>query len=223
MAKAAQLETLRELLRDTRSWVLIGKIQKLQVSSTGSVWRAQVEIFPEKREIISRFAWSGVGPESGIYGAPTIGDMVVVVVPDGDEDSSIIVGRLSSDEDKIPAQARQRHTMIRSLADKKLYLASMQKILIGLGTDSPDPAENLVLGQVFKTMMSTTLQICMDLCEALASHVHIGNLGFATDVPYQEVTDDVFSDLKEEFAAVKASPIDDSVILSDISFTEKGS
>lgn len=71
---------------------------------------------------------------------------------------------------------------------------------------SPNSAENLVLGKVFQTMMSTVLQ-------ALADHVHITSApGFPTSKPTNA---NVFSDQK-------ASPVDDNKVLSDISFTEKG-
>lgn len=75
------------------------------------------------------------------------------------------------------------------------------KILIG----DDDSTENVVLGQVFKTMMSTVL-------EALAVHLHVGNLGYYTGVPNNA---DVYSDQK-------ASPVDDEAILSDESFARKG-
>lgn len=65
-------------------------------------------------------------------------------------------------------------------------------------------AENMVLGQVFKTMMDTLL-------EAIATHTHTGNLGYPTSPPVNA----------GDFESIKASPIDDNAILSDKAFTEK--
>jgi hypothetical protein len=62
----------------------------------------------------------------------------------------------------------------------------------------------VVLGQVFKEMMSEFLQI-------FAEHKHIGNLGYYTPPP------DNFTDA----LTLKSSPVDDEAILSDVSFTEK--
>lgn len=69
---------------------------------------------------------------------------------------------------------------------------------------SKSSSENMVLGQVFKTMMDTLLT-------AIATHTHIGNLGYQTTPP----------DNAADFTNLKASPIDDDAILSDKAFTEK--
>jgi hypothetical protein len=50
----------------------------------------------------------------------------------------------------------------------------------------------------------------MDLDET-AKHKHIGNLGYLTAVPDNAV----------EFQTLKASPVDDVAMLSDLSKTEK--
>lgn len=75
---------------------------------------------------------------------------------------------------------------------------------IQVGSKAAD--ENLVLGKVFK-------QWAHDLLTQLSLETHIGNLGYLTSVPQNSV----------QYDALKASPIDDELILSDVSFTEKGS
>ena len=69
---------------------------------------------------------------------------------------------------------------------------------------SKTSAENMVLGQVFKALMSSTLQ-------DIAVHKHIGNMGYLTSPP----------DNAADFEALKASPVDDEGVLSDIAFTQK--
>jgi phage gp45-like len=68
---------------------------------------------------------------------------------------------------------------------------------------SANSAENMVLGQVFKTMMDTLLA-------AIANHTHIGNLGYETSPPTNS----------EDFNNIQSSPIDDEKILSQKCFTE---
>lgn len=94
-------------------------------------------------------------------------------------------------------------TLLYNEFDQLIYMKN-GKILLGKASKSA--AENLVLGQVFKTMMDTLLT-------AIAAHTHIGNLGYDTSPPKNAA----------DFNDIKASPIDDNKILSDIVFTEKGS
>lgn len=84
-----------------------------------------------------------------------------------------------------------------------VYL-SEDKIQIGSkGADEP-----FVLGNVFKAMMDTLLEILME-------HQHI------TTVPGVQTTPPS-PDFLTRFQAVKQSPIDDKLILSDEIFGEKG-
>jgi hypothetical protein len=82
-------------------------------------------------------------------------------------------------------------------------LLSDTEILLGRG-GAADPDEPLVLGAVFKAAYSQDLEL-------QSEHRHIGNLGYYTDVP-QNVLDIV---------ALKASPVDDELMLSDVARTEK--
>lgn len=73
-------------------------------------------------------------------------------------------------------------------------------ILVG-GEDS---AENIVLGQVFKSLMS-------NLLGALQVERHIDSLGYTTAVPVNAGT----------YASLQASPVNDEAVLSDESFARK--
>jgi hypothetical protein len=66
-------------------------------------------------------------------------------------------------------------------------------------------ASPLVLGDIFKTFMTSFL-------EQYIAHTHVGNLGYETSPPITA------SDTTE----LLTSPIEDSAILSDLAFTEKG-
>lgn len=83
----------------------------------------------------------------------------------------------------------------------QLIYLSNGKIQIG----SKSAAENLVLGQIFK-------QYEKDLLDAIIAHRHVDSLGYLTAPPVND----------PDFTALKASPIEDELILSDENFTEKG-
>ena len=94
------------------------------------------------------------------------------------------------------------------------YQIAATKVRLGKLT----AANPLVLGNETKALLSTLIQKVSDLTDAVANHKHIGNLGYPTAVPINVST---FNTLKSNFDTLKASPVDDSGILSTISFTEK--
>lgn len=77
-----------------------------------------------------------------------------------------------------------------------LYL-SRNKIQLGTEASS----ENLVLGQVLKTMLSALL-------DAVANHTHAGIGAPPTNAA--------------AFTSLKSSPVDDGAMLSNVAFTERG-
>lgn len=93
----------------------------------------------------------------------------------------------------------QGETILYNQFGQQIYLEN-GKIHVG----SKSSASPMVLGDIFKTMMDNLLQ-------AIASHTHLGNLGFPTGVPQNA----------SAFTAIQASPVDDKAILSDHVFTEK--
>lgn len=196
------LEELREILKDDRLLMEFGTIEKLEIAKDRSVVRARVLLFPDNIEIVARLTWDSVGPNSGHFNLPAVGDLVVVGFIDGHEDEALVLRSLSSKVDLIPIRATEGHFVSRALAGKKYFLVSDTEINLVRGDDPGD--EQLVLGNTFKTAYSEHLDID-------ARHQHIGNLGYNTFVPNEA----------SEYLAIKASPVDDSEMLSDVSKTEK--
>ena len=204
--KKAQIELLRSLFRDNRVHLAVAKILKLDFQSDRSELRVEVEVWPEKVGAVARMTWEQVGPNSGIFGFPAIGDLVMVAVSDGNWDQMFVIKRLTSISDKIPVQAADGSTVIKSIPGKSVKIHSDTRVNLGReDSDDDDVGENLVLGQVFKAHQSTVLQ-------AIADHRHISMPpGYLTIEP----------DNRQDFLDEKASPIDDEEILSDLSYTEK--
>lgn len=216
----AVLEELRAMLKPTESWVAVAQITQLALAADRSVWRAKCSVFPEGHEVIARMSWGQVGPDSGIFGPATVGDMVLIAFAEGTEDQAFVIGRLSSKEDKIPAQAGEGHNIMKALAGKKLYLSSDTRILLGLGTHGADPDEPLVLGNVMRDLMSAFLAECSTMAESIKDHKHICSPpGYLSQTPDNESD---FGDNADNFDAFKATPVDDNLMNSDLVFTEKG-
>lgn len=212
------LEIFREIFKDNRLHISVGKILKTSLVSDKSVLRANVSIWPEQREIIADCAWESVGPGAGFYQFPVPGDLVLVAYADGDDDQAFVFRRLSSKEDSIPANAVGGNTVLKSLADKILWLTGQGNLYLSKGDTVP--TENLVLGQELKTLLVDILTQLSDLSLKISTHTHIGNLGYPVSAP-NEAAD--FITIQGEFDNLKASPVEDEVILSDFAFTEKGS
>ncbi len=196
------LEALREVFRDHRLHIAIAKIKQISVAQDRSVVRVLVSVFPEQREIVAKMSWEAVGPESGFFQMPVINDLVLVGMVDGDEESAFVLKRLTSKEDKVPLRAVDGDLVAKALTGKRVWVTSSDKVYLSRG--DAEPTENLVLGKVFQTFMSTFL-------EKYIAHMHIGNLGYYTAPP----------DNASDVTSLKADPIDNDGVLSDLSFTEK--
>lgn len=201
--RGLEFEALRQLFRDDRVHSAIGIVKQVDLASDKSVLRLLVRILPEKRDIVAKMAWDATGESAGIFQFPEVDDLVMVLNIDGDEENAFVIKQLTSKSDKIPAQAADGSTAVVARSGKFLWLTSDTAIYLSKGDDAP--AENLVLGQVLKTMLSTVL-------EAIAEHTHIDGMGAITTPPSNAAT----------YTAQKASPVDDEAMLSDIAFTEKG-
>ena len=197
------LELLRELLKDDNDVsTLLARIDKLALANDKSALRVLCTIIPDNIPIVARMTWQSVGPDAGIFAFPAINDLVLLGIGDSDEDQTVGLSRLTSKVDRIPLQAIDGSTVIRALAGKKTHILS--NVRVNLGRGGAEPAQPIVLGTVFKKAYSK------DLLET-SIHKHIGNLGFFTPPPNNA----------SEFTTLKASPVDDSAMLSDLSFTEK--
>lgn len=200
--KSLGLEELKEIFKDDRLHLAIGTIEKLSLADDRSYLKAVVNTFPDQIKMICTMSWEAVGPEAGIFQFPSVNDLVIVGYIDGGENDAYIIRRCTSREDKIPLQAVNGHLVLKTLAGKKAFVSSDTEINLVRGDDPGN--ERLVLGDTFKTAYSQHLGID-------EVHTHIGNLGYPTMPPQQA----------SQYAAIKASPVDDAVMLSDISKTEK--
>lgn len=201
MAKPIGLENLREIFADDRLHLSIGVIKQLSVADDRSYLKAMVNILPDNINMICTLTWDAVGPNAGIFQFPSVNDLVIVGYLNGHENDAFIVRRCTSAEDKIPIQAINGHLVLKALDGKKSFLNSDTEI--NLTREGPGN-ERLVLGDTFKAAYSSHLGID-------AAHTHIGNLGYPTQVPIQAA----------QYNAIKASPVDNANMLSDLSKTEK--
>lgn len=200
--KSSGLEELRELLSDDRLLMSLGLVQDLELLEDRSLLYVTVLLVPEELKIVAKMSWEAVGPDAGDFQFPSKNDLVIVGFMDGHQDSAYVLRRLTSKEDTIPLQASTGDKVSKALAGKKSHLLSDTEVLLGRG--GADPTEPLVLGDIFKTAYSEHLDID-------SRHMHIGNLGYNTAPPTEA----------SEYLAIKASPVDDSEMLSDLSKTEK--
>ncbi len=202
MPKPLSLEDLKEALSEDRMEMRCALVLNLEVAQDRSVLRVDVSLLPERQTITAKMSWDMVGPDSGMFQFPSKNDLVLVAFCEDDENDAYIMKRLTSQEDKIPLKAVDGHLVIRSRNGTKTFINSDQTIHL---TNLVEGTENLVLGQVFKTAYSEHLDID-------SIHDHIGNFGYNTSIPNQTA----------DYIAIKTSPVDDSAMLSDKAFTEKG-
>lgn len=210
------IESLRTILRDDRLHVGLGMVKRLHLASDRSYLKLSLMTFPDSREVIATMTWENVGPNSGDFEFPSPGDMVLFVNADGDDDQCFVIKRLTSEEDKIPSEATNGDKVHRAKAGKKYW--NVSDTAIYLSRDGSEPTENLVLGQVLKTLMSDLLTALSDHANTDSSHTHIGNLGFSTAAP-NEAAD--YTTAKTSYDNLKSDPVDNENMLSDLSYTEK--
>lgn len=209
------LEEMRAALSDDSFKISLATIEQVHISKDRSFLRAECRTVPDNYPIIAEIASDAVGGSS--ITIPNKNDLVLVAFSDEDQ-KAVVIKRLYSEEDKIPKQAVTGDTVLESLASKKLWLSSQNRI--NLSKNDQEPTENIVLGQVFKTFANSLLTTIATKYDNSSKHTHIGNLGIKT-TPTDKAVQDTAS--KEEINALKASPIGDDAILSDLAYTEKGS
>jgi hypothetical protein len=203
MPKPADLSLLREILDDGAIHIGCGIVNRTTLESDRSMLYVNFTLVPDNVEMVGRMSWESVGPDAGIFQFPQQNDLVLVGFVLGDEDQCFILKRLSSKEDTIPLQAVDGSTVVKSLSGKSAHLISDSSILLGRG--GSDPTERLVLGEVLKAALSSMLG-------SIASHTHISAAPGSPSSPPSNAA---------SFVALKASPVDDDGMLSDIAKTEK--
>ena len=214
------LEELKDILKDQQEvHIEIGRVLKVGKSADRSVYRVQCQVIPDNFEVIARVTWSSVGDGEGVFHPIKEGDIVLLAFSGGGE-NAFVIKMLSSKTDFYPEMLDEGHSIFRALPDGKLYLGSQIKTLVQKIGSLNDPTENVVLGQVLKSLLSAMLAELALQAQNIIEHTHTGNAGFQTSPPLNASD---FSDNKTEFEALQASPVDDELMLSDIFFTEKGS
>lgn len=224
------LKDIANLLKDPQKSVSVGVLEELDLSSDRSVLRALVSTWPDDQQIVARVTWDRIGPNSGIIQFPQVGDLVVVELPDDNEDSAILTRTLSSKQDTIPMTATDSSLVLRSLVGKKAWLTSDTKINLSRG-DS-EPTENLVIGQKFKATYLNHLAKLITLVEKMviqretdATHNHLGIFGVPTNAPIQAAAMAAekaeLETIKSEVETLRADDVESEDILSDVAFTEK--
>src|SRR5690606_21645799 len=121
LMRGFDLEALREIFRDNRIHIAVGVIKKMIYASDKSSLDRMVSIFPEAKEIVAQMSWEAVGPESGCFFPPSVLDMVLVAIVEGDDDQAFIIKRLTSREDKIPINVVNGDVVLKALSGKKLW------------------------------------------------------------------------------------------------------
>lgn len=206
----------KQLLKDDSLHVYVGEIAGLFLAKDKSYLKVKVKVYPEERHIIAMMTWENVGTNSGDFEFPAVGDMVLVANSEGDDDQAYVIRRLTSKVDTIPQRAAEGHKVHQARTGNKYWNISDTRINLSRG--QTEPTENVVLGQVFKQFAADLLEIMKTHAQNDADHLHIGNLGFLSFKPNIESQ---FLDRKTGYNTLKESPIQDEVILSDLSFTEK--
>lgn len=162
--------------------------------------------------------WDSVGPEAGMFQFPSINDLVLVALPEGNDDLAVVIKRFSSKEDKIPNTALTGDLVLRALAGKKAWLTASR---INLSEGDDEPTEPLMLGDITQSLLSDILQLLKNLSILLSTHTHVTSAPGAATSPPIEAPD--FVDYSQDFDNIKSDPVDNGAILSNIAFTEKGS
>jgi hypothetical protein len=209
------LNDLKEIFKDRSLHIYVGQVAQLFLAQDRSFLKVKVKVYPEERHIIATMSWENVGSDSGDFEFPAIGDMVLVANSEGDDDQAYIIRRLTSKEDKIPAIAATGKVQSARNGNKFWNISDTR---INLSRGQAEPAENIVLGQVFKSFMTELLAELKTMATTLAQHTHVGNMGSPTSPPEQAGD---FSANGAKYDGLKASPIGNEAILSSLSFTEK--
>lgn len=211
----SDLEALREIMKDRRVWMAIGKITVIEYAKDRSYCAVKVLLFPDSHEIVAKVGADAVAPDAGNYGPLSVNDMALVGIPEGLEDYAHIICRLPSQEDKIPQQAVDGHTISKSKEGKKNIVWGRTKAQIigeeriNLAKSDADVLEPLILGLVNKAFMEQWYKYFLDY----------DSIGVCAVGP-------VFlkPEIRQQMLLDKQTYLDDpdTNILSQLSFTERG-
>lgn len=158
---------MRELLKDDRLHIGMALVQRVIVADDMTAVAVECRLIPEDRDIVVTETWESVGDDSVSGDIPDPGDLLIIVMADGDPDHAFSIRRLASNDEKLPKQIKDGHHVVKAKTGKKLYLGA-EKVLIGKGTFGADCTENLVLGQVLKQFLKDEIDQLKKLAQDLS-------------------------------------------------------
>jgi hypothetical protein len=201
------LEAMREIFKDRRTYCAVGKVVDTELASDRSVLFALCDLLTQDRQVVAKVCWDAIGPDAGSFSFPQKDDLVLVEFAEGDTEQCFLTRRISSRTDTIPTQAATGDMVHKALAGKKLHLLSALKIFLGAGT--ADPTQPLVLGLVAKEFLTTLIDEVLNAPQ----------IGFTPFGPcFLDPT------IRANLITYKQTYLTDAStnILSQLSFTERG-
>ena len=184
---------------ETRKFIQIEIQRALDIiltASTGSTPNVEQETI---RDLYPGMDQTQARPVMHPYGiaskAPT-GTLNVVAKSGSHVGNRMVIGHRDKNR---PGDLSEGESVLYSSGGMKVYTRNGKIQIASENSDNP-----LVLGNELKDLLSQVLQL-------IADHTHVGNLGAETSEPINS----------GDFLVLKASPVDDGVILSDKVFTEK--
>ena len=211
------LEALRAIFRDRRTWIDVGKVDKVEVSGDGVEAWVQVQILPDGRKIIAKETFAECSEGSMLGQCVIPNDLVVIGYDESDEaDEAYIIARINTEDDAIHQRVIDGGMMVRARDGQKTSISSDTAVLIGTGGDTEE-AEPLVLGEVFKAafeVLHDRITAYMDTI--IAGPIGVGNIGI--DVPTHP---GIISGLGAQKTLITLDKLTFDDFLSEIAFTEK--
>lgn len=209
------IEFLKSALKENALHMSMAKVQTVEIAPDRSYMRAKVLLMPTLYEAKCYVGAEYTAPGAGLFLPLRPDDLVLVGFPLADPENGVLIKRLTSREDTIPEEFNNDKVVLKC-AGPETFAVVCDSIKLG----SDGTTENLVLGQVLKTFLSSLLSELSAMAASAASHTHISSMpGYPSEVP--DVAGD-FSGNQGIFDSLKSSPVEDEVILSDIAWTEKG-
>ncbi len=219
--KGLDLEELRQIFEDNRTWIEIGKIIQVAPAPDRSLVRVKISILPDQYEVVARMSWESVGPDAGLYSMPSVGDMVLVGYAEGEPDQAFVIKRLSSKEDTFPMRALLGECIFQALSGQTLNLCSDSKIQLDKGGLVPG-SEPLVLGNVLKSALGEFYDKVIEEIDAIISGpVGIDSIGGSVITHPTLVT--ALTTVKAALTLAKTQyvSVSSTNIVSQLGFTER--
>lgn len=216
------LEELKQILRNDDVHFSIALIQELSLADDRSFLKCFCNIISEgeDREIVARMTWENVGPDSGDFQFPSVGDLVLVAYLDAEPDMAFIIRRFTSKEDTIPQNATGGDRVIKSLAEKNIWITAQNELY--LSRSDAKPSENLVLGQAFQrfanNFMTYMEDIAADLEEVKDKFNAHSHAGMGASPPASPIA---LTSSKDAISDLKSNQTENNAMLSDYAFTSK--